>query len=151
MSEQRSSTPAKPISLEKLAAAVGGTCVVPSGQQGDQAAGRSTPVRGIAHDSRSVTPGALFGCVVGQRHDGHRFAAEALSGGAAALLVSQILDVDVPQIVVPDVRAALGPGVGCGVEPSVAPLPGGGGHRHCGQDHGDARNRCHRTCMRYHL
>ncbi len=109
MSEQHSSAPAKPISLDELAAAVGGACVVPSGRQGHQAAGRAALVRGIAHDSRSVTPGALFGCVVGQRHDGHLFAAEALNAGAAALLVSQILDVGVPQIVVPDVRAALGP------------------------------------------
>ncbi len=108
MPEQRSSAPAEPIPLEELAAAVGGTCVLPPRQRSDEAAALAVLVRGITHDSRSVTSGALFGCVVGQRHDGHRFAAEALDAGAAALLVSHVLDVDVPQIVVSDVREILG-------------------------------------------
>lgn len=95
--------------LEELAAAIGGAYVPPRRERSDQAAGSATLVHSITHDSRSVTPGALFGCVVGRHHDGHHFAADALNAGAAALLVSQVLDVDVPQIVVPDVREALGP------------------------------------------
>ena len=104
-----SSAPAEPIPLEELAAAIGGTCALPPHRRIDEVAASAVLVRGITHDSRSVTPGALFGCVVGQHHDGHHFAAEAVDAGAAALLVSQVLDVDVPQIVVPDVRKALGP------------------------------------------
>ncbi len=102
-------SPENPITVGELTAIVGGAYVAPRRQRGDQAAGSEALVRGITHDSRSVTPGALFGCVVGQHHDGHSFAAEALAAGAGALLVSQVLDVEVPQIVVPDVRAALGP------------------------------------------
>ncbi len=101
--------PAHPLPVEGLASAIGGTYVAPPGERDRRATSSPTLVHGIAHDSRSVTPGALFGCVVGQHHDGHRFAAEALAAGAGALLVSEVLDVDAAQIVVPDVRAALGP------------------------------------------
>ncbi len=66
-------------------------------------------VAGVAHDSRMVAPGDLFACVVGEHFDGHAFAAGAISAGAAALLVQRPLDAPVPQIVVPDVRMAMGP------------------------------------------
>ena len=49
-------------------------------------------------DSRRVTQGSLFCCVVGQQSDGHRFAGEAVSRGARALLVSHELDISVPQL-----------------------------------------------------
>ena len=49
-------------------------------------------------DSREVTPGSLFCCVVGQQSDGHRFANEAVTRGARALLVSRELDIPVPQL-----------------------------------------------------
>ena len=101
--------PAHRVPAEELASAIGGTYVASPSERDRQAASSPTLVHGITHDSRSVTPGALFGCVVGQHHDGHRFAAEALAAGAGALLVSDVLDVDAAQIVVPDVRAALGP------------------------------------------
>ncbi len=63
----------------------------------------------VTHDSRSISPGGLFACVTGATFDGHDFGSEAISAGASALLVERELDVDAPQIVVPDVRAALGP------------------------------------------
>ncbi|HCB37717.1 MAG TPA: UDP-N-acetylmuramoyl-L-alanyl-D-glutamate--2,6-diaminopimelate ligase, partial [Acidimicrobiaceae bacterium] len=67
-------------------------------------------VSDVTHDSRQVRPGMLFACVAGANHDGHDFASEAVHAGAAALLVSRRLDsLTVPQLVVPDVRAALGP------------------------------------------
>lgn len=66
-------------------------------------------VTSVAIDSRVVTPGALFCCVPGSATDGHRYVPEALQRGAVALLVERPLDVDVPQFVVPSVRAALGP------------------------------------------
>lgn len=101
-------SPETPIPAAQLAAAVGGLCRTPSAHDGSSAA-NETLLRGISHDSRSVAPGEVFACVVGQNHDGHRFAADAVAAGAAALLVSDVLDVEVPQIVVPNVRDALGP------------------------------------------
>ncbi|MFZ4519156.1 MAG: UDP-N-acetylmuramoyl-L-alanyl-D-glutamate--2,6-diaminopimelate ligase [Microthrixaceae bacterium] len=61
------------------------------------------------HDSRRVGPGTLFVCVPGAVTDGHDFAAAAVAAGAAALLVERELALDVPQVVVPDARAAMGP------------------------------------------
>ncbi len=62
------------------------------------------------HDSRMVEPGSLFCCVRGGAFDGHRFAAEAIAKGAAALLVDHVLpNVNVYQIVVRDTRKAMGP------------------------------------------
>jgi len=83
-----------------LAALVGARLV------GDAAA----QVTSVTHDSRRVAPGTLFCCVVGERHDGHDFADAAVADGATALLVSRELPgLDVPQLVVPDVRPLLGP------------------------------------------
>lgn len=69
----------------------------------------STTVTGVAHDSRAVRPGDLFCCVVGSAHDGHDHAPDAVGSGAVALLVERPLDLEVPQIVVASVRAAMGP------------------------------------------
>ncbi len=43
-------------------------------------------IREIFSDSRRVTPGSLFVCLKGGKRDGHRYAAEALERGAAAIL-----------------------------------------------------------------
>lgn len=66
-------------------------------------------VTSVTHDSRAVTGGALFCCVRGFSRDGHEFAAEAVARGAVALLVDHRLEVAVPQLVVDDVRVAMGP------------------------------------------
>lgn len=66
-------------------------------------------LRRAAHDSRRVPPGALFCCVVGSTFDGHDLAADAVASGAAALLCERPLPLPVPQVVVPSVRAAMGP------------------------------------------
>ncbi|MGH2539544.1 MAG: UDP-N-acetylmuramoyl-L-alanyl-D-glutamate--2,6-diaminopimelate ligase [Actinomycetota bacterium] len=63
----------------------------------------------VVHDSRSVTPGALFCCVPGGDVDGHDFAPAAIDAGAGALLVERWLDVSAPQARVPSVRVAMGP------------------------------------------
>ena len=63
----------------------------------------------VVHDTRAVAGGALFCCVPGSHVDGHDLAPEALARGAAALLVARELPLDIPQLVVADVRAALGP------------------------------------------
>ncbi|HEX6389166.1 MAG TPA: UDP-N-acetylmuramoyl-L-alanyl-D-glutamate--2,6-diaminopimelate ligase [Solirubrobacteraceae bacterium] len=77
---------------------------------GDAAAGlEPVEVSTLAYDNRVVTPGTLFFCVRGFTRDGHEFADDAIARGAAALVVDHRLDVDVPQVVVPDVRAAMAP------------------------------------------
>jgi UDP-N-acetylmuramoyl-L-alanyl-D-glutamate--2,6-diaminopimelate ligase len=84
--------------LERLVAALGVAEVI----------GRAAvEVGDLAYDARTVTPGAAFFCVPGAHADGHDFAAEAVQRGAVALVVERPLDVDVPQIVVPDARAAM--------------------------------------------
>jgi UDP-N-acetylmuramoyl-L-alanyl-D-glutamate--2,6-diaminopimelate ligase len=66
-------------------------------------------VTGVEHDTRAVVAGSLFCCVPGAHVDGHDLAGEAVGRGAAALLVERRLDLDVPQLLVPSVRAAMGP------------------------------------------
>ncbi|NIM07030.1 MAG: UDP-N-acetylmuramoyl-L-alanyl-D-glutamate--2,6-diaminopimelate ligase [Armatimonadetes bacterium] len=48
-----------------------------------------TPVEGLAYDSRKVCPGALFACLSGLQTDGHLHIEEALSSGAAAIMVRE--------------------------------------------------------------
>jgi UDP-N-acetylmuramoyl-tripeptide--D-alanyl-D-alanine ligase len=64
--------------------------------------------RGVSTDSRSLAPGELFFALRGERFDGHVFAEDARARGAAALVVEQELDVDLPQLVVLDTLHALG-------------------------------------------
>src|SRR3954447_13500926 len=64
-------------------------------------------VSALAYSSRSVRPGTLFFCVPGFKVDGHDFAAAAVEQGAVALVVERPLDLGVPQLVVPSVRAAM--------------------------------------------
>ena len=66
-------------------------------------------VGGLAYDSRKVGAGTLFFCVVGEKRDGHEFAAEVVEAGAVALVVERELGVGVPQIVVGSARAAMAP------------------------------------------
>jgi UDP-N-acetylmuramoyl-L-alanyl-D-glutamate--2,6-diaminopimelate ligase len=72
--------------------------------------GFGVEVTDLAYDARAVTPGALFFCIPGKAADGHDFAAEAVERGAVALVVERRVDgLDVPQLIVPSVRAAMGP------------------------------------------
>ena len=70
--------------------------------------GPPAEVTAVTHDSRQVTPGTLFCCVPGTVTDGHVFAADAVALGARSLLVQRQLDLDVTQVVVDDVRRAMG-------------------------------------------
>ena len=57
--------------------------------------------------SSDCIPGCLFAAIAGTKNDGAAFVAEAVSRGAAAILTDHPLPgVDVPQCIVPDVRAA---------------------------------------------
>ncbi len=66
-------------------------------------------ISSLAYSSQSVTPGALFFCVPGFRADGHDFAPTAVERGAVALVCQRPLGLGVPEVLVPDVRAAMGP------------------------------------------
>jgi len=85
--------------IDVLAAAIGGH--ISGGPP-------TTESRDLTHDSRLVEPGVGFACVRGATTDGHLFAQDAIAAGAAWLVVDTPLEVDVPQIVVGDVRATLG-------------------------------------------
>ena len=62
----------------------------------------------LTDDSRRVTSGALFCAVEGTRADGHEHVGEAREAGASAAVVKRELpDVDLPQLVVTDDRAAV--------------------------------------------
>jgi len=84
--------------LERLIAALAPTDVV---------GGAAVEIRELAYDAREVARGALFFCIPGANADGHDFAAAAVAAGAAALVVERPLELDVPQLVVPSVRAAM--------------------------------------------
>jgi len=86
--------------VEELAAATDGARIV-----GDASVG----VTSLVYDSRKAGPGALFFCVVGEKRDGHEFAADVVEAGAVALVVERELDLEVTQVVVADARAAMAP------------------------------------------
>jgi UDP-N-acetylmuramoyl-L-alanyl-D-glutamate--2,6-diaminopimelate ligase len=65
------------------------------------------PVHSMHYDSRQIQPGDLFAALPGADFDGHRFIANAIRSGAVALLTEHRVEADLPQIVVPDSRAAL--------------------------------------------
>jgi UDP-N-acetylmuramoyl-L-alanyl-D-glutamate--2,6-diaminopimelate ligase len=70
----------------------------------------SVEISELVYDSRKAGPGALFFCVVGHKVDGHEFAPRVVEAGAAALVVErELTDLAVPQVVVPDSRAAMAP------------------------------------------
>lgn len=71
-------------------------------------------ISGIAYDSRLVEPGALFVALRGHRQDGHDYIRDAVSRGAAAIILEVPLSVAgrehpnrVAMIRVPDARRAL--------------------------------------------
>jgi len=66
-----------------------------------------TEIAGLACHTRHVAPGTLFFCVPGTVHDGHRFAGDAVTAGATALVVERRLGLPVTQVVVRSVRRAM--------------------------------------------
>ena len=84
--------------LERLIAALAPEAVVGAA---------AVEVRDLAYDARAVTPGAAFFCVPGSVADGHEYAAQAVENGAVAVVVERTVEPSVPQLVVPDTRAAM--------------------------------------------
>jgi UDP-N-acetylmuramoyl-tripeptide--D-alanyl-D-alanine ligase len=61
----------------------------------------------VVSDSRALTRGQLFVALAGPNFDGASFVAAAAAAGAAGAVVSAAQALPLPQIVVPDVQAAL--------------------------------------------
>jgi len=81
-----------------------------AGVEGRRRAGAAdVAIDSLSYRSDQAGPGCLFFCVPGFVRDGHDFAADAVARGAVALCVERPLDLPVPQVVVPSVRAAMGP------------------------------------------
>ncbi|MFK7994162.1 MAG: UDP-N-acetylmuramoyl-tripeptide--D-alanyl-D-alanine ligase [Granulosicoccus sp.] len=80
-------------------------CVAPLGAEliGDVVA-----VKGVSIDSRTVKPGELYVAIVGERFDGHDFVAAAQEAGAAAILVHDEINCELPQLRVANTQVALG-------------------------------------------
>ena len=62
---------------------------------------------GICYDTRTMKPGCLFVALPGYKTDGHRYIAQALERGAAAVLCQHPPEGEGPWLVTPDARAAL--------------------------------------------
>lgn len=86
------------MNLSEIASAMGASC------DGDLSA---SPAR-VCIDSRTATRGDLFFCIVGQRMDGHQFAAQAAAVGVQAIVASRPLELPVPVLLVRDTTLALG-------------------------------------------
>ena len=71
--------------------------------------GGDPEIAGVEFDSRAVTVGDLFICVVGADADGHDHAGDAVGRGAAAVLVERFLDLppDVAQVRVSEARRSM--------------------------------------------
>lgn len=87
--------------VSQLAAAVSGDL---------RRAGEADPtIVDVTHDSRQTGPGSLFVAIAGEHADGHGFVPDAVAAGAAAICVRHEMNSGVPEIVVGDTRAVLGP------------------------------------------
>lgn len=70
--------------------------------------GSDVPFSSVCTDTRQVKEGALFFALKGGRFDGHNFVTQAMHAGAAAIVVDHEVYCPLPQIVVKDVKLALG-------------------------------------------
>lgn len=98
-----------PVSLNWLAEKVGGTL-----------SGENREVTGASTDTRTIEAGDVFIALVGPNFNGHEFINVAQEKGAAALIVSEPVESDLPSICVEDTKLALG-SFGAAVKAQVAP------------------------------
>lgn len=75
---------------------------------GSHLVGSDVPFTSVCTDTRQVKEGALFFALRGDRFDGHDFVTQAMHAGAAAVVVDHEVYSPLPQIVVKDVKLALG-------------------------------------------
>lgn len=69
--------------------------------------GADTQIEALTADSRAKCRNGLFFCIRGGTVDAHDFAPQAVQNGCCALVVERRLEIDCPQVVVTDVRAAM--------------------------------------------
>lgn len=67
----------------------------------------NTEIRELTSSSREKTDAGLFFCIVGARFDAHDYAWEAVENGCVALIVEHYVQMDVPQVLVNNGRAAM--------------------------------------------
>ncbi|MGH2769181.1 MAG: UDP-N-acetylmuramoyl-L-alanyl-D-glutamate--2,6-diaminopimelate ligase [Actinomycetota bacterium] len=89
--------------LEEIVTLLGGVELRTATESG----GGLPRVADLAYDSREATTGSLFFCLPGSRDDGHRYAEQAVAGGAVALVCERPVLAGVPQLIVPHARAAM--------------------------------------------
>jgi UDP-N-acetylmuramoyl-tripeptide--D-alanyl-D-alanine ligase len=73
----------EPLSMREVLKATGGRLV-----KGDA----EGSVAGVSTDSRTIKPGELFVCLIGDRFDGHDFIHQAAQKGAKAVLIQRNID-----------------------------------------------------------
>jgi UDP-N-acetylmuramoyl-L-alanyl-D-glutamate--2,6-diaminopimelate ligase len=71
------------------------------------AVAQDVQITSVSYDTRTLRPGALFVALTGYKTDGHRYIAQALEQGAAAVLCQEAPEGEGPWLVCPDTRAAL--------------------------------------------
>ncbi len=84
------------MNLHQIAAIVGGSLV-----------GKEARIQGVTTDSRGDCAGKLFIALRGEFFNGEDFCQAAAEQGAAAVMVAQAVEVDVPQLIVKDSLVAL--------------------------------------------
>ncbi|MBE5747070.1 MAG: UDP-N-acetylmuramoyl-L-alanyl-D-glutamate--2,6-diaminopimelate ligase [Clostridiales bacterium] len=87
--------------LTKLANAVEGRVII-----GETECERE--ITNLCMDSRKRMDGGLFFCLRGENADGHDYADESVKNGAVAIVCERPVSVNVPQIIVKNVRESLG-------------------------------------------
>ena len=65
-------------------------------------------VKQISTDSRTIENGQVFLALKGPNFDGHKFVQQVADKGAIAVAVDHLMDIDIPQLVVPNTLRALG-------------------------------------------
>lgn len=75
---------------------------------GSKYLGSDVAFTSVCTDTREVKEGALFFALKGERFDGHNFVMQAMRAGAAAIVVDHEVYCPLPQIIVKDVKLALG-------------------------------------------
>ncbi|MGB0846920.1 MAG: UDP-N-acetylmuramoyl-tripeptide--D-alanyl-D-alanine ligase [Thiolinea sp.] len=90
------------LSLFELADMCGGTLMGISAKSAQE-----TNIERVERDSRCVGAGDLFVALKGEHFDAHDFVSD-VAGKASAALVERPLEVQIPQVVVKDVRLAMG-------------------------------------------
>lgn len=64
-------------------------------------------IKSLCHNSKLAEKNSLFFCIKGQLYDGNNFIYDAIKNGAIACVTDKVLDINITQIIVEDVRIAM--------------------------------------------